>query len=180
MGLLLFYVAIKSIMAVCIGIGTYAFVRPIFSGAPYAVSTPRSVETMMRLLGSGNGRRAVDLGSGDGRIVIALAQTGFEAHGFELNPILAFYSRIKIKRLGLQDRAFIHRRSYWDEPMARYDVVTVFGVTFIMGKLERKLRSELKPGSLIVCTHFTFPTWKPTKHKSKIFRSMLCNVDFRN
>jgi protein-L-isoaspartate O-methyltransferase len=168
MEVLLLYLVIKTIAAVCIGIVTYAFVWPIFFGAPFATSAPRSVESMMRLLGDGNGRRAVDLGSGDGRIVIALAQAGFEAHGLELNPLLVLYSRMKIKRLGLQDRAFIHRKSYWAEDMAPYNVVTIFAVTFIMGKLKRKLRSELTSGSVIVCNHFTFPAWEPTKRVANL------------
>jgi ribosomal protein L11 methylase PrmA len=120
----------------------------------------------------GGGKRAVDLGSGDGRIVIALARSGFEAHGFELNPLLVAYSRRKIRQAMLQDCAFIHQKSYWDENLSSFDVVVVFGISYIMKKLEKKLVQELRPGSLVASNYFSFPDWKPvhTEHNLLVYK----------
>ena len=84
--------------------------------------------------------KAVDLGSGDGRIVIALARAGVDAVGYEINPILAWWSRIRIYRLGLQSRARIYNQSFWSADLSGFDVVMIFGITHIMGRLEKKLK----------------------------------------
>src|SRR6185503_1223599 len=65
---------IKGTATLILGAAVYFFVLPIFSGAPYAPTKNRRVEEMLGPLGQGRGKRAADLGSGDGRIVIALAQ----------------------------------------------------------------------------------------------------------
>jgi len=162
--MLLVIVLIKGIATLILGAAVYFFVLPIFSGAPYAPTKNRRVEEMLGPLGQGRGKRAADLGSGDGRIVIALAQRGFEAHGFELNFLLVLYSRFKIRRAGLQGRAFIHRQNYWKEDLSGFDVITVFGINYIMSALEKKLRKELKEGARVISNKFTFPEWKPQQY----------------
>src|SRR5690242_17121198 len=77
-------------------------------GGPYAPAALNRIETMVKLLKLKKGQKMVDLGSGDGRIVIEFAKRGIESHGYEINPILVFISRLKIKKLGLSNKAHIH------------------------------------------------------------------------
>jgi 2-polyprenyl-3-methyl-5-hydroxy-6-metoxy-1,4-benzoquinol methylase len=145
----------------------------MFTGAPFAVSSRYKIKKMMPLIKeAAAGRKnlaAVDLGSGDGRIVIALAQNDFIAHGLEINPLLVWYSRLKIKLAGLKGKAFIHRENYWQTDFSQYDIVVLFGVFYIMAKLEKKLLAELKPGALVICNHFYFPTWQPVKQEGDVY-----------
>ncbi len=101
---------------------------------------------------------AADLGSGDGRIVIALARQGAEAHGFEVNPVLTLISLRNIRRAGFHGRAFIHWKSFWRADLSRFDVVTLFQGSFVMRRLEAKVRKELAPGARVVSDYWGFPT----------------------
>lgn len=153
-----------------LAIPVYSFTKPVFFGAPYAVTTQSTIDALIKILEKEietpkERVRVVDLGSGDGRIVIALARSGFEAHGFELNPLLVTYSRWKIRQAKLHTRAYIHQRNYWGENLSSFDVVAVFGISYMMKKLEKKLKRELRSGSLVVSNYFSFPDWKPTRHE---------------
>ena len=137
-------------------------------GAPYATVAPNRIETMIKLLKLKKGDKLVDLGSGDGRIVIAFAKLGIEAHGYEINPVLVAWSRFRIRQLGLHKNAFVHFKSYWLEDLSGFDGVTVYGIAHMMGRLERKLKKELSPGSRIVSNYFQLPGMKATKQENKV------------
>ncbi len=124
---------------------------------------------MIKLLKLKKGEKLVDLGSGDGRIVIAFAKLGIEAHGYEINPMLVAWSRFKIRQLSLQNKAFIHFKSYWSENLREFDAVTVYGIAHMMGRLEKKLVKELKPKSKIVSNYFELPKLKSIKQENKVW-----------
>jgi cyclopropane fatty-acyl-phospholipid synthase-like methyltransferase len=128
-------------------------------GAPFVLTGSRKLRTMIDLANIQPGEKAVDLGSGDGRIVIAFAKAGAEAHGYEINPFLVLWSRYRINRAGLSGRAFVYWRDFWRVDLASFNVIAVFGMVHVMGPLERKLRRELRPGSRVVSNTFTFPRW---------------------
>lgn len=145
------------------------YLFPLARGAIYDPSGMKEVSIIVDFSNAQHGKKAAELGSGDGRIVIALAKKGAETHGYEVNPFLVYKSRKNIRKAGLENRAFIHWKSFWDVDLSAYDVITTFQVSFIMKKLEAKLMKELKPGSLIISHHWTFPTLPPLKHKSDIY-----------
>jgi hypothetical protein len=167
------YLIFSALLATALIIFIITFGIPIFTGAPFAVSTPRKIKRMMPFVAEAaagrTGLKAVDIGSGDGRIVIALAQANLIAQGIEINPFLAAYSRFKIKMAGLSGKAAILRKNLWQADFSQYDIVVLFGVFYIMAKLEKKLLAELKPGAVVVCNHFAFPTWQPVKQEKDIY-----------
>jgi len=138
-------------------------------GAPYVPTKPEAVEIMLAMIDVRPGMKAVDIGSGDGRIVIAMAKRGIEAHGYEINPVLVWISRRNIKRAGLEHLAKIYRKDLWNANFSHYDIVTLFGVSYIMKRLEKKLQSELKPGAQVVSMGFAFPSWPPSDKRGNIF-----------
>lgn len=129
------------------------------SGAPYLPSSHAAVDAMVRLANVRQGMRVADLGSGDGRIIIAFAKAGAEAHGYEINPILVWLSRRKITRAGVQDRCFVHTSNFWKTDFSMFDVVTLFGISHIMKRLEKRLKRDLKPDAIVLSHIFTFPAW---------------------
>jgi 2-polyprenyl-3-methyl-5-hydroxy-6-metoxy-1,4-benzoquinol methylase len=141
----------------------------VIRGAPFVPTHQRRVARMVELSGILPGQKSADLGSGDGRIVIAMARAGATAQGYEINPFLVWWSRWKIRRSGLQDQAFIHFGSFWGKNLSEFDVVTLFGTTHIMKGLERKLKKELKPGARVISYVFAFPTWDYTQKDGAIF-----------
>lgn len=137
-------------------------------GAPFAPVAQNRIETMIKLLRLKPGEKLVDLGSGDGRIVIAFASLGIQSHGYEINPLLVAWSRFKIRQMGLQKKAFIHFKSYWSENLSRFNAVTVYGIAHMMGRLEKKLKKELKPGSKVVSNYFQLQGLKPMNQENKV------------
>ena len=138
-------------------------------GAPYVPSSPAAVEDMLRLADVRAGERMADLGSGDGRLVIAFARAGAEAHGFEANPVLVWWARRTIRRAGLEGRARIHWMSFWHADLSPFDVITIFGIDHIMAPLERKLRQELKPNARVVSNAFPFPNWEAKRSGGGVY-----------
>ena len=136
---------------------------PLARGAIYDPSTHAQAQLIAEIAAPVPGERAVDLGSGDGRVVIELARLGAEAHGYEVNPLLVLVSRAKIRKAGLAGKAFIHWRSFWRADLSRFVIVTVFQVDFVMARLEGKLKRELGAGARIVSHHWSFPTLSPVQ-----------------
>jgi hypothetical protein len=143
---------------------------PLGRGAIYDPSSAEETRIMAELADITQGDIAADLGSGDGRVVIALAQRGAEAHGYEVNPFLVARSRRKIRENGLQGRAYIHWGSFWRRNLSRYAVITVFQVGFVMGRLETKLQKELTPGSRVVSHYWRFPGLRPERVQGNVYR----------
>lgn len=141
----------------------------VLIGAPYIPTKQAGLDKIMALCRDVKGRKALDIGSGDGRVVIALAKAGAEAHGVEINPLLVWWSRAKIRRAGLEGRAFIHCQDLWRTDFSEFDVVTLFGITHIMKRLEKKLRKELKPGARVVSIAFRFPSWTVAEKNEMVF-----------
>lgn len=112
--------------------------------------------------------RIVDLGSGDGCVVLAAAKAGVMAEGYEYDEELVQASRKSIAQAGMQDRATIHKKSFWHEDLSRFDVVFIYGMKHVMPRLEKKLLQELKPGSKIVSNYFRFPNLVPDKQNGRV------------
>lgn len=140
-------------------------------GAPFMPTTSPTAKAMIDLARIQPGELVADLGSGDGRLVIALAKAGAKAYGFEINPLLVWWSRWRIYRHGLRKQAFVYWRNFWQEDLSRFSVITVFQLTPMMGRLGEKLAAELRPGARIVSNSWEFPGWKiqATKNGAKLY-----------
>lgn len=142
---------------------------PIARGAIYDPSTPMQTALMVDLAGVRPGEKAADLGSGDGRVLIALARMGAEAHGFEVNPVLVLLSRRNIRSAGLEGKAFAHWRSFWRADLSPFALITVFQVDFVMDRLETKVKRELADGARIVSHQWRFPDWPPETVRGDLY-----------
>ena len=143
----------------------YAIVR----GAPYAPLGKQKIATMLSLLNVKRFEKAVDLGSGDGRIVIEMAKKGAIAYGYEINPLLVLIAKWQIRKLGLQKNARIFWCDFWGQNLSSFDIATVYLAPHSMKGVEEKLRRELKPNARVAVNYFPFPTWTPKKTIEKIY-----------
>jgi SAM-dependent methyltransferase len=162
---LVYNFAIIIVLAVTI----YMLARPIVRGAMYFPTTSKNVEVAMRLTGVGTGVRVVDLGSGDGRLLVACAERGACVEGYEINPTLVWRSRRMIREKNLRGQASVHWKSFWRVDLSKFDVVFVYGIPYIMKGLEKKFIRELKPGTKIVSNVFQFPGWTPVAQEGNVF-----------
>ena len=147
----------------------YVLMYSMILGAPYAATQERKMNMMLDLLKLTTKDNFVDLGSGDGRFVIAAAKKGIKSYGYEMNPILVLISRNKIKNEKLSSKAKIYWKSYWNVNLSEYSAVAVFGIKHIMPSLGKKLKKELKEGSRVVSNHFKFPSWDESEKKENLY-----------
>src|SRR4030043_1077634 len=85
----------------------------VVKGGPYVPSDQKTIKKILDFLQIKKGEKIADIGSGDGRIVIALAKKGALAYGYEINPLLVIWSKIKISRGGLKGKAFVYWKNFW-------------------------------------------------------------------
>ncbi|KAI2576239.1 adenine nucleotide translocase lysine methyltransferase [Homo sapiens] len=117
---------------------------PLRLQVPYVGASARQVEHVLSLL-RGRPGKTVDLGSGDGRIVLAAHRCGLRpAVGYELNPWLVALARLHAWRAGCAGSVCYRRKDLWKLPL-----------------LEDKLRTELPAGARVVSGRFPLPTWQP-------------------
>ncbi|XP_063182249.1 ATP synthase subunit C lysine N-methyltransferase isoform X2 [Chroicocephalus ridibundus] len=121
-------------------VALYAVVTPFVTPAlrrvclPFVPATSTQIQNVLKMLENRSGS-LVDIGSGDGRIVIAAAKRGFKAVGYELNPWLVWYSRYRAWRDGVHQNTKFYISDLWKVSFSRYTNVVVFGVP--------QMRSEL-------------------------------------
>lgn len=142
---------------------------PFLTGAPYAPTSKNGVDVMIRLAQPTSADRALEIGSGDGRLVIALAKAGAKTDGVEINPWLVLWSRLKIKKAGLEQTARIMKQNVWKFDFSDYTIITVFGIAHIMNKLAKKIEREAQPGTRIVSNRFSLPGWTPVTKENGIY-----------
>lgn len=141
------------------------FAQPAEIAAPF-VATPTSVvDEMLGLAQVGRADFVVDLGSGDGRLVITAvakyhARGGF---GVEIDPALVKLANDNAAKAGVADRVRFFEGDLFKTDVREATVVTLYLLPGAMEKVERKLRAELQPGSRVVANDYPFPTWPPVR-----------------
>ncbi|RWS28769.1 hypothetical protein B4U80_10339 [Leptotrombidium deliense] len=148
-----------SILCIC-----FPFVSPAFRKIclPFVPATKQQVDNVFRGLRSRKGK-LVDLGSGDGRIVVEAAKRGFQATGVELNIFLVLYSKITARLKGVNSLTSFCRENLWNLNLAKFDNVVIFGVSEMMPLLEQKFQKELctQKETIVVACRFPLLNKKP-------------------
>lgn len=156
---MVFLVPFVILLALTFAIFLVTTVWSVVSGAPFVPTDARNVENMIRVAGVRAGEKVVDLGSGDGRILIAAAKAGAQAEGWEISPYLWLLSLWNVRRAGVGDRVHVHLGSYWAPRITDADVVTLFLIDQKMPRMKKKLLQELPQGARVVSYAFRFPQW---------------------
>ena len=129
----------------------------------YVPSNPEVIEAMLDLAWAGPGDVVYDLGSGDGRVVIAAAQRGCTALGVDIDLRLVERSRLNAEEAGVADRAKFLHQSFQDTPLRPASVVFLYLFHSINRGLKPRLLKELKPGSRILSQNFDMGDWEPNQ-----------------
>lgn len=132
---------------------------------PY-VPTPRNVvEQMLKMAKVGPDDLVVDLGSGDGRIVLTAVESyGARGRGIELDAGRVEMSRAAAKASGISDRAEFLQEDIFKTKISDATVVTMYLLADVNLRIRPRLLSELRPGVRIVSHSFDMGTWRPDKH----------------
>ena len=129
---------------------------------PFITTPDEVVERMLALAGTRADDYVVDLGSGDGRIVIAAARRyGARGLGIELDEALVRTSRENAQRAGVADRASFIQGDVLTADFSRASVVTVYLLPDLIGRLQPRFLKDLEPGTRIVSHAFRMTGWRP-------------------
>ncbi|XP_028137218.1 ATP synthase subunit C lysine N-methyltransferase isoform X1 [Diabrotica virgifera virgifera] len=158
-----FFVAITGGVAIGLTVICAPFISPAFRKycLPYIPATDHQVKNILAAL-KGRTGTLLDLGSGDGRIVLETAKNKFISHGVELNPWLVLFSKISALREGITNAKF-YRRDLWKYSIHQYDNIVIFGVEQMMNDLEKKFIKECKSSCKIIACRFPLPNLTPIK-----------------
>jgi SAM-dependent methyltransferase len=132
---------------------------------PYIPSTQLNVDEMLRLANVGPHDVVYDLGSGDGRVVIAAARDwGARGVGIEIDGKLVAESREHARRAGVADRVTFRQADVFAAELKDATVVTMYLLSSLVHRLQPRLLAELRPGTRIVAHDYGFADWKPDRH----------------
>lgn len=136
-----------------------------YSGdVPYVPTPQNVVDKMLEMAQVGPKDRIVDLGSGDGRIVLtAVTKKGARGRGIELNEGRVKYSQKAAERLGVTDRATFKQEDIFETKISDATVVTMYLLTSVNMRMKPRLLNELRPGTRIVSHAFDMGDWEPDK-----------------
>ena len=127
---------------------------------PYVQTPTEIVERMMRMAEVKDGDFIIDLGSGDGRLVIAAAKRGARGVGVDLDPSLVQLATRNAQAAGVGDRARFEVRDIFETDLSRATVITMYLLPDFNAKLEPKFLA-LKPGTRIVSHDGGIGNWPP-------------------
>lgn len=139
----------------------------ILFGAPFLPTLKNQIKPAFELLNLKEGQVLLELGSGDGRILIEAAKRGIYATGYELNPVLVIYSKIITWKY--RDKINIKWVNFWSEDWPDADGIFVFLLTRYMSKLNNKVVQTYTKPIKVVSFAFKIPNKKISSQKNGLF-----------
>jgi hypothetical protein len=118
------------------------------------------VDKMLDMAKVKPGDYLMDLGSGDGRLVITAAKKGATAVGVEYNPNMVKLAQKKAAEAGVSNKAKFMEADLFKTDLSKADVITLFLLTNLNMQLRPSLL-KLKPGTRIVSNTFNMGDWEP-------------------
>ncbi len=132
---------------------------------PYIPTPPAVVDVMLDLARVGPEDYVIDLGSGDGRIVIAAAKKrGARGFGVEIDGALVSDARREALRQGVAGRVEFKAQNLFITDIGRATVVTLYLYRRLLLQLRPRLFEALKPGVRVVSHDFDMDNWRPDAH----------------
>lgn len=137
------------------------------TGGPFVPSSGRTVSAMVKAASIRRGMTVYDVGSGDGRILMAAAALGANAVGIEINPYLVWYTRLRAFLSPYRDKIRVIWGDLWKTDLTGADRVFVYLIPWRMQELAAKMERELPKDARIITNSFIFPGWKSVSRDPK-------------
>jgi len=150
---------------------SFKAVRGPWAGTPHHLDAPfwptpePLVERMLDLAGVGPGDHLIDLGCGDGRIVIAAARRGATALGVDIDAERIAEAGAAARAAGVEQFVRFRCEDLFATRLEAASVVTLYLLPFVHGLLGARLRAELAPGSRVLGHAFAIRDWAPRTHE---------------
>ena len=157
----------KSVFALC-ALLPWCAVQAQFqsTGAPYVPTLQNVVDAMLDMALINNNDYLIDLGSGDGRIVIeAASKHGARGMGVELDVNLLFVANELAKKRGVSGRVSFVQDNLFNVDISRASVLTLYLSRTMNLQLRPRIFAQLRPGVRVVAHDFDMGNWKPDLHR---------------
>ncbi|HIQ24034.1 MAG TPA: methyltransferase domain-containing protein [Pyrodictium delaneyi] len=130
---------------------------------PWVPTRDDVIRSLVSILRPKRGDIIYDIGCGDGRVAVALAEAFpyVRVRCVELRSDLAERARQAVRKRGLADRVEVIEADFFKIPLEDADIVYMYLLTSVNQKLRPKLESELRPGAIVVSLDFPVPGWNP-------------------
>ncbi|HYU68408.1 MAG TPA: methyltransferase domain-containing protein [Burkholderiales bacterium] len=129
---------------------------------PYVPTPQAVVDKMLDMAQVKAGDVVIDLGSGDGRIMITAARRhGAQGFGVEIDPRLVQRSNEEARRLGIADRVKFLRQDLFNTDFHEANVLTLYLLPDVNIALRPKILAELKPGTRVLSHDYDMREWRP-------------------
>lgn len=140
----------------------YILVPPFF-GPPSVPTRHERIRKALQLADLQPDEVLYDLGAGDGRVlVIAAKEFGAQAVGVEIGPVQCAVSWGKALWNKISSKVRVEARIFYHADLSNADVVFAYLTSDQAGRLQEKLKRELKSGARVVTVAFNFPDWEHT------------------
>lgn len=133
----------------------------VLTGAPYVPTRQRDLAEIFHRLKLKSNATVIDLGSGDGRVLLAAAQQGYRAVGYELNPILWLISKYRLRQYPGSAKVYV--QSLWRADLKHANAVFIFTAQPFVKRLAQKFSKELPQGAYVISYGFELPGHKAQK-----------------
>jgi SAM-dependent methyltransferase len=125
-----------------------SFAGVVLVGAPYLPTLTPQVKAALDLADLKSGETLLELGCGDGKVLVAAARRGYKAVGYELNPFLALVAWLRTRRYGKNVRVIWG--DLWARSWPEAEAIFVFLLPRFMKKLDKKvIQYNHKPVKLV-------------------------------
>ncbi len=136
-------------------------------GAPYLPTLSPQVKIALTLADLEPGQTLLELGCGDGKVLIAAAQLGIHCVGYELNPLLAFVAWVRTRRYGNLVR--VVWGDFWQKPWPKSEAIFVFLLARYMQKLDTKIMQLSNKPVKLISFAFQIPGKQFIKEKQGVY-----------
>lgn len=143
------------------------FTFVVFFGAPFLPTLRPQITVALDLLDLKPGQTMLELGCGDGRVLVAAAERGITTVGYELNPLLAAFAWLRTRRYGKQVKVICG--NYWRLKWPQADAIFGFILPRYMGKLHKKVIQYTYRPLLIASFAFPIAEKKPAKIEQGVY-----------
>lgn len=151
---------VVTILVVCFGL-------VVFVGPPYLPTLTPQMNVALDMLELKKGQTMLELGCGDGKVLIAAARRGWNVVGYELNPILVIICRLRTWRYRKQVR--VVWGNFWLGTWPEVDGIFGFVLPKYMAKLDKKIMAWHTKPIKLASFAFTIPNREPLRTENGVF-----------
>lgn len=144
-----------------------SFAGVLLFGAPYLPTLSPQVTTALKLAVLNKGDTMLELGCGDGKVVVAAAEKGIKVVGYELNPFLAAIAWLRTRRYGGQVK--IVCGNFWRQQWPPADAIFVFLLPRYMSRLDRAIQASDHRPVRLVSFAFKISERKPDAEQNGVY-----------